>query len=61
MTKRLVTASGAPIQLGRELGKGGEGSVFEVPALPNQVAKLYHRNLERPKQEKLRFMAVDVH
>ncbi|KIF83050.1 hypothetical protein [Noviherbaspirillum autotrophicum] len=58
MTKRLVTASGAPIQIGRELGKGGEGSVFEVPSLPNQVAKLYHKSLERPKQEKLRFMAT---
>lgn len=58
MTKRLVTASGAPIQIGRELGKGGEGSVFELPSLPNQVAKLYHKSLERPKQEKLRFMAA---
>lgn len=58
MTKRFVTASGAPIQIGRELGKGGEGSVFEVPALPNQVAKLYHKSVEGPKQEKLRFMAT---
>lgn len=57
MAKRFVTASGAEIQLGRELGKGGEGSVFEVPSLPKQVAKLYHQGLERPKQEKLRFMA----
>ena len=57
MTKRFVTASGADVQLGRELGKGGEGSVFEIPALPNQVAKLYHQNLDKPKQDKLRFMA----
>ncbi|WP_323143568.1 helix-hairpin-helix domain-containing protein [Massilia phyllosphaerae] len=58
MTKRFVTASGAVVQLGRELGKGGEGSVFEVPSLPNQVAKLYHDSLDRPKQDKLRFMVT---
>lgn len=58
MAKSFVTASGTPIQLGRELGKGGEGSVFEVPALPNQVAKLYHRALDKEKQAKLSFMAT---
>jgi DNA-binding helix-hairpin-helix protein with protein kinase domain len=58
MTKRFVTASGVEVQLGRELGKGGEGSVFEVPSLPNQVAKLYHQNLDKLKQDKLRFMAT---
>lgn len=58
MAKRFVTASGAVVELGRELGKGGEGSVFEVPSLPNQVAKLYHDNLDRPKQDKLRFMVT---
>ena len=58
MTKRFVTASGAEVQLGRELGKGGEGSVFEIPSLPNQVAKLYHQGVDKLKQEKLRFMAT---
>jgi DNA-binding helix-hairpin-helix protein with protein kinase domain len=60
MTQRFVTASGAEIRLGRELGKGGEGSVYEVPSLPNQVAKLYHQNIDKPKQDKLRFMANQV-
>ena len=60
MTQRFVTATGAEIRLGRELGKGGEGSVFEVPSLPNQVAKLYHQNVDKPKQDKLRFMANQV-
>lgn len=58
MAMRLVTASGTTIQLGRELGRGGEGSVFEIPALPALVAKLYHRGLDPQKQEKLRFMAM---
>jgi DNA-binding helix-hairpin-helix protein with protein kinase domain len=57
MSKTLVTDKGALIQVGRELGKGGEGSVFEVPALPGQVAKLYHQQPDTKKQTKLRFMA----
>lgn len=60
MSKSLVTATGEPIQLGRELGRGGEGSVFDVPALPNQVAKLYHEVPDAKKQAKLRFMAASV-
>ena len=57
MAKILVTAKGTPIQIGRELGKGGEGSVFEVPALADQVAKLYHKLPDAKKQAKLTFMA----
>lgn len=60
MTQRFVTATGAEIRLGNELGKGGEGSVFEVPSLPDQVAKLYHQNVDKPKQDKLRFMASQL-
>lgn len=58
MAKRFFTAGGRVIDLGRELGKGGEGSVFEVPALPNQVAKLYHKPVDVQKQSKLRFMSA---
>lgn len=58
MAKRFFTAGGRVIDLGRELGKGGEGSVFEVPALPNQVAKLYHKPVDVQKQTKLRFMSA---
>lgn len=57
MPKTLVTAKGMPIQIGRELGKGGEGSVFDVPALAGQVAKLYHQQPDAKKQAKLSFMA----
>jgi DNA-binding helix-hairpin-helix protein with protein kinase domain len=60
MAKTLVTSKGTPIQIGRELGSGGEGSVFEVPALSNQVAKLYHQLPEAKKQAKLTFMASTV-
>jgi DNA-binding helix-hairpin-helix protein with protein kinase domain len=60
MPKTLVTANGTPIQIGRELGKGGEGSVFEVPGRAEQVAKLYHRLPDAKKQAKLSFMASTV-
>jgi DNA-binding helix-hairpin-helix protein with protein kinase domain len=60
MPKTLVTANGTLIQIGRELGKGGEGSVFEVPARAEQVAKLYHRQPDAKKQAKLSFMASTV-
>ncbi len=29
-------------KLGAELGRGGEGGVFEIPACPQYVAKIYH-------------------
>ncbi|MDH0341621.1 helix-hairpin-helix domain-containing protein [Chromobacterium haemolyticum] len=57
MTKTLFTSKGMPVVLGRELGKGGEGAVFEVPTLANQVAKLYHKVPDAKKQAKLSFMA----
>jgi DNA-binding helix-hairpin-helix protein with protein kinase domain len=57
MAKMLVTSKGVPVQIGSELGRGGEGSVFEVPALSSQVAKLYHQLPDTKKQAKLTFMA----
>jgi DNA-binding helix-hairpin-helix protein with protein kinase domain len=32
-----------PIRLGAEVGRGGEGSVFEVEGQPTYVAKVYHK------------------
>lgn len=57
MARTLYTAKGTPLNIGRELGKGGEGSVFEVPSLGGQVAKLYHKAPDSKKQAKLSFMA----
>lgn len=57
MARTLYTSRGTAIDVGRELGKGGEGSVFEVPALSNQVAKLYHKAPGTRKQAKLSYMA----
>lgn len=58
MPRTLVTGNGIVVQLGRELGKGGEGSVYEVPTNARLVAKLYHRLPDAKKQTKLKFMAA---
>jgi len=53
----VFTSDGTTVLLGRELGRGGEGAVHEITALPHQVAKLYHGSVDAKKQAKLRFMA----
>jgi DNA-binding helix-hairpin-helix protein with protein kinase domain len=55
--KTFFTGKGTAIQIGRELGKGGEGSVYEVPSHNNQVAKIYHQLPDTKKQAKIAFMA----
>jgi DNA-binding helix-hairpin-helix protein with protein kinase domain len=53
----LFDASGRPVPLGHQLGSGGEGDVYEVPAIGRDlVAKIYHEPLKPDKQEKLRHM-----
>ena len=60
MTKIFVTGAGATIEIGRELGKGGEGAVYEILSNHHVVAKLYnaHHMPDAQKQDKLRFMAT---
>jgi DNA-binding helix-hairpin-helix protein with protein kinase domain len=41
-SKTLFDAIGQVIQLGDEVGRGGEGSVYEVANDPSLVAKIYH-------------------
>ena len=57
MPAALLTSRGIPLRLGRELGHGGEGAVFEVHGLSGRAAKLYHRCPDASKQAKLRYMA----
>jgi DNA-binding helix-hairpin-helix protein with protein kinase domain len=62
MTKVLLTqfmdTSGTTVRLGKKIGSGGEGDVYEIlPAHQKIVAKIYHKPLEARKQEKLLLMA----
>lgn len=53
----LTDERGRAISLGPELGRGGEGIVYEVEGRPDVVAKLYHRPLDAARVAKLRAMA----
>ena len=45
------------ISLGREIGKGGEGSVYLINENSKQVAKIYAQPPDRMKSAKLKAMA----
>jgi DNA-binding helix-hairpin-helix protein with protein kinase domain len=51
----FVDDTGKPLQLGAELGRGGEGTVFDLPGT-TLAAKIYHRPAEAAKADKLEAM-----
>jgi DNA-binding helix-hairpin-helix protein with protein kinase domain len=54
----FLDSHGTPLRLGKRIGSGGEGDVYELLAAPDTtVAKIYHKPLDAHKQEKLRLMA----
>jgi DNA-binding helix-hairpin-helix protein with protein kinase domain len=53
----LVDSAGTRIHLGKKIGSGGEGDVYDIIPPQNVVAKIYHKPLDAEKQEKLRLMA----
>jgi len=50
---QLLQSEGGAVALGRELGRGGEGSVFEIAGNPDLVAKIYHSPPTAEKSAKL--------
>lgn len=57
--KTLFDAISQPIALGDELGRGGEGSVYEVDGNPSLVVKLYHKTpLDDAQVQKLMAMSA---
>lgn len=52
-----VDAKGNAVRLGEELGRGGEGSVFDVQGRPDTVAKVYHSAPKPDHAAKLTAMA----
>ena len=56
MTRQLFDQQGRPVVIGRELGRGGEGAVFEVSGIRDYVAKIYHKPAVPEKAQKLALM-----
>jgi DNA-binding helix-hairpin-helix protein with protein kinase domain len=56
-TAPLFDAGGRRVALGREIAKGGEGAVFELPDRPEAVAKVYLKSPSSEQAEKLSAMA----
>lgn len=54
---RLLDARGNPVALGKELGRGGEGAVFDVVGQPDAVAKVYLKPPSSQHAAKLSAMA----
>ena len=53
----VVDADGRVLRLGRKLGQGGEGAVFELEGEPGLAAKIHHQPLTPLRAEKIRVMA----
>jgi DNA-binding helix-hairpin-helix protein with protein kinase domain len=53
----LLDGQRHPITLGKELGRGGEGAVFEVMGQPDAVAKVYLKPPSTERAEKLSAMS----
>ncbi len=55
---RVFDAQGAPVALGKELGRGGEGAVYDVQGRPDAVAKVYLKPPGPDRGEKIAAMAA---
>lgn len=53
----VQTSLGSSLRLGKQLGKGGEGAVFEVQSRPDLAVKLYWPNKASERREKITAMA----
>lgn len=53
----LFDLAGRPLDLGSELGSGGEGAVYEIRDRPDVVVKRYHKPLDAAKSAKIVAMA----
>lgn len=58
---RFHSGNGQWIEPGNSLGRGGEGTVYELPGRPGFVAKIYHQPIDPDKAQKLEGMARHAH
>jgi DNA-binding helix-hairpin-helix protein with protein kinase domain len=54
----VLGESGRRVRLGRQLGQGGEGAIYELADQPELVAKIFHVPLAPLRAEKIRVMAA---
>ena len=54
----VLDSRGQPLRLGRKVGQGGEGTVFEIVGEPETVAKIYHQPMQPQRAEKIRAMTA---
>ena len=53
----LFDSKGSQLTIGKKIGSGGEGDVFEISSADQKfVAKIYHKSVDTQKQEKLQSM-----
>ena len=55
--KKMLDASGSVVRVGKLIGQGGEGAVYEVVAASNRVAKIYHNAISPNRARKIQVMA----
>ena len=56
MSPELIEQTGRTVRTGRLLGKGGQGSVYDVAGRPDVVAKIFHQPVSREQAQKLALM-----
>ncbi len=59
MSARFRTPAGRTVTLGPRLGSGGEGVVHGVAGASDEIAKLYHEEVDARKLSKLQVMVAD--
>lgn len=58
MASPVLVGKSGPVRLGKQLGKGGEGTVFEVEGRPESAAKIYLAAISSERADKLVAMAA---
>lgn len=58
MASTVLVGKSGPVRLGKQLGKGGEGTVFEVEGRPDSAAKIYLSAVSSDRADKLLAMAA---
>lgn len=58
MASPVLVGKSGPVRLGKQLGKGGEGTVFEVEGKPDSAAKIYLAAISSERADKLVAMAA---